>query len=73
MESYKKRFSFRFYETPLYLEEWMILWPFADTHWDQFQPLGASKHSVLEKHNPKEGLAFIGPLQSALNALLRVL
>ena len=34
---------------------------------------GSKKRSVLEKANPKQGLAFIGPLQSALNALLRVL
>ena len=56
----------------LYLEDWMIMWPFLDTHWDQFQRLEA-QHIVFLKVNPKQGLAFIGPLQSALNALLRML
>ena len=73
MESYKKRFFFRFYETqPLSwgLDDYVAI--FGHTLGPVPAP-GGNKHSVLENANPKQGLAFIGPLQSALNALLRML
>ena len=36
-----KNVFFAFMKHGLYLEDWMIVWPFLDTYWDQFQPMGS--------------------------------